>query len=65
MSNRRLDFEKRERRFHQPDGMCFQCEEPANYKIKVSGPHSGKEVHEFCCWECVSRWAAVRADGKR
>jgi hypothetical protein len=66
--SKHLGVEKRERRFFGLDGMCFHCEEPANrllpigpITIKISMPHGGKEILEFCCWKCVSRWAGVRA----
>jgi hypothetical protein len=59
---------KRIERINKPDGLCYQCEKPADRYAPV-GPiiitvtEPGDEIfaHEFCCWECIGHWFAVQA----
>jgi len=57
-------------RYHEPDGVCFHCGQPANQHhpvgpitITVSDPDGDESTHEFCNWECLGHWAAECTGG--
>jgi hypothetical protein len=70
---RQAKWLERLRRIDRPDGRCFCCEQPADrlfpvgpINVAVSDPECvGPEGvrFEFCCWECLARWAAREAGG--
>jgi hypothetical protein len=57
---------ERMERLHKPDGLCCQCEKPAN-RYHPIGPlimrisERDQFTYEFCCWECIFHWGAMQA----
>jgi hypothetical protein len=59
------------RRFHEPDGCCIHCGQPADrhrpvgpIRIVISTPGDDEiRGHEFCEWRCLAHWIARQSGG--